>query len=242
MRVRRVPRYESAVALFVLLANLKGFALFPYITGFTSLSITTQTVACGGTPTQIVSNWTTASGCGNADLYDVNWYSNTVNSASGGTLIYTQSAVAVATTYTLPSAAISTTPGTLYYYVVITVNSGNGACLVGGSPAATSAVTINGTSVGTQPVNQNVCAGGTATFGLSATGTGGALTYQWQDNSGGSFADISGETSTTLNLTTVTTALNGRQYQCRVTGGCGPVVRSKKKRAGPRPCSRDVHG
>ena len=68
-----------------------------------SISPATQTVAQNGTPTNLS---VTATG---ATSYQ--WYSNTTNSNSGGTLI----PGATNTTYTPPTNTI----GTLYYYVVV---------------------------------------------------------------------------------------------------------------------------
>lgn len=219
--------------LVLAFANTKVFALFPYLTGFTSFSPATQTVVCAGTPTAIVSNWTNCSNCcGNADLYDVNWYRNTVNSTSGGTLIYTQTGVAVSTTYTLPSGNISTIPGTSYYYVVVSFNAGNPACLVGGSPAVTATVTINGTIINTQPTAQNTCAGGSATFSVAASSSSG-ITYQWQVSTDGgvtwgnisNVAPYSGVTTASMTASgaSLTAGFNGYQYRCVVTGACTPI-------------------
>ena len=51
-----------------------------------------------------------------------------------------------------------------------------------------------------QPTDQTVNNGATATFSVTATGTA-PITYQWQDNSSGSFADISGATSSSYSPT-----------------------------------------
>ena len=92
------------------------------------------------------------------------------------------------------------------------------------SDAAT--LTVNTLAViGTQPANATLCLGGNTSFSVAATGTG--LSYQWQYASacGGTFTNIAGETSATLNLNNVTLA-NAGAYQVVVTGTCNPVTSS----------------
>ncbi len=92
------------------------------------------------------------------------------------------------------------------------------------SDAAT--LTVNTLAViGTQPANTTLCLGGNTSFSVAATGTG--LSYQWQYASacGGTFTNIAGETSATLNLNNVTLA-NAGAYQVVVTGTCNPVTSS----------------
>ena len=80
------------------------------------------------------------------------------------------------------------------------------------------------TTITQQPSNQMAAPGGTATFGLTATGDG-TLTYRWQKNQvnladGGHYAG-----TTTANLT-VSSADSSDQasYRCVVTGGCGDAT------------------
>jgi hypothetical protein len=91
----------------------------------------------------------------------------------------------------------------------------------------TAAVTLTVNSlpaITTQPTNQTVCSGTNATFTVVATGTN--LTYQWQDNSSGTMANIVGANGATLNLAAVSNAMNGRQYRVIVSGACTPSVTS----------------
>jgi hypothetical protein len=75
------------------------------------------------------------------------------------------------------------------YDVVVTSSCGNTT-----SDIAT--LTINAaTQISANPTNQTVCAGGSATFSVTATGTG-TLTYQWRK--GGN--NISGATSSTYTI------------------------------------------
>src|SRR5439155_21370913 len=75
-------------------------------------------------------------------------------------------------------------------------------------------------TVTTDPVNQTVCAGGTATFTAAATSNANDQTVQWQVDSGSGFTNIPGATSTTLSFT-VTVADNGKLYRAVFTDACG---------------------
>jgi len=83
-------------------------------------------------------------------------------------------------------------------------------------------------SVTAQPANAAVCAGSTASFSVTATGT--QPTYQWQQssNGGASYANVPGGTSATLTLANTTTGISGNLYRCVVSGlaPCAPVVSS----------------
>ena len=111
-------------------------------------------------------------------------------------------------------------------------------CVVSGTctPSATSSpatLTINAApAVSTSPSNKTVCAGSNTSFSVVATG--GGLTYQWQvsTNGGTTFSNISdggiysNSTTSTLNLTGVTSADNSNVYICVVSGSCSPSATS----------------
>jgi len=84
-------------------------------------------------------------------------------------------------------------------------------------------------AVTTQPSNASACAGANASFSVTATG---AVTYQWQEDSGGGFADITnggvygGATTATLNLTGVAAGMDGNLYRCVIDNGCDQSVTS----------------
>jgi streptogramin lyase len=84
------------------------------------------------------------------------------------------------------------------------------------------AATTSPPVVTTQPVDQSVTAGGTATFMAAASGTP-APTVQWQvsTNGGVSFADLVGATSTTLTIPSTTVALSGNRYRAVFTNTAG---------------------
>ncbi|WP_189013619.1 S-layer homology domain-containing protein [Paenibacillus marchantiophytorum] len=137
------------------------------------------------------------------------WYSNTTNSNSGGTLISS----ATSATYAAPTASA----GVMYYYVVVT-NTNNGVNGMQTAPAASHAakVTVNvlvhaaAPSIGTQPGDQTITQGAASpTLSVSATvSDGGTLSYQWysnttNSNSGGML--ISSATSATYAAPTANT-------------------------------------
>ncbi len=80
-------------------------------------------------------------------------------------------------------------------------------------------------SIVTPPSDETLCQGLDASFSVVPGGTP-PFTYQWQRNTGGGFADISGATSPNLTVTAVTPGMDGYQYRCVVTGHCSPSVTS----------------
>ena len=89
-----------------------------------------------------------------------------------------------------------------------------------GSAYVFSVASICGPSITTQPANQSVCEGSSASFSVAATSTG--LSYQWRKNgvnlSNG--ANVSGATSPTLTVSSATVADAG-SYDVVVTNLCG---------------------
>ena len=97
------------------------------------------------------------------------------------------------TSYSNSGLAASST----YYYVVEAADSVGASAASTQASATTSAAASTGTaapSISTQPANQTVTIGTTATFTVSAAGTG-PFTYQWKKNG----TAISGATSTSYN-------------------------------------------
>lgn len=81
------------------------------------------------------------------------------------------------------------------------------------------AAEVTGPTITAEPSDQTVNNGATATFSVTATG---ATSYQWQDNSSGSFANISGATSSSY-APTASYSMQGRLYRCVVTNSGGSV-------------------
>src|SRR2546430_12423039 len=74
-------------------------------------------------------------------------------------------------------------------------------------------------SITTQPVNQTVTVGQTATFTVVATGTA-PLSYQWQKNG----TAISGATSASYTTAATTSSDNGAQFVVVVSNTAGSVT------------------
>ena len=70
------------------------------------------------------------------------------------------------------------------------------------------------TAISTQPTDETVCAGGNASFSVSANGSN--LSYQWKLDG----TNLSGETSPTLNVNGVSVG-NAGNYTVEVSGDCG---------------------
>lgn len=148
-----------------------------------------------------------------------------VNSGSGWTNVTNNTTYAGATTNTLnlstPATALS---GNQYRCTI------GGVCVPGVNSNAVSLTVNTLPSLSAQPTNSTICAGNNTYFAVAASGTG--LTYQWQVNSGSGWSNIanagiySGATTDTLLLTAATTAVNGNQYRCIVSGVCAPAVTS----------------
>jgi hypothetical protein len=75
--------------------------------------------------------------------------------------------------------------------------------------------------INTQPANQTVAAGQTATFSIVAAGTP-PLVYQWQKNG----ADITGATSSSYTTPATTSADSGEMFRVKVSNSAGSATSS----------------
>jgi hypothetical protein len=160
-----------------------------------------QTVTVGQTATFTV----TATGTGPLSYQ---WYLN-------GTAV----SGATSTSYTTPAAA-STDSGSIY---TVTVTNASGTVT---SNQATLTVAASGTTVNpdaplivTQPANQTVAVGQTATFSVTATGAA-TLTYQWYK--GG--VAIGGATSSAYTTPATVSGDSGSLFTVTVTDSLGTVT------------------
>ncbi|SHO65400.1 glycine-rich domain-containing protein, partial [Algoriphagus zhangzhouensis] len=173
-------------------------------------STSDQTVCNGGTFSPLS---VTAIGEGTVSYQ---WYSNTSNSNSGGTLI----TGATSDTYTPPTS----TNGTTYYYVVANSDCGTVPTNVSGAFTVTPLTEITLEELDAQAI----CDGDTFDpISITATGTG-TITYQWysnatNSNSGGTL--ITGATADTYNPP-ATAAGTTTFYYVTVSSDCGPNVTS----------------
>lgn len=82
--------------------------------------------------------------------------------------------------------------------------------------------------ISTQPVSVTTCDFQTIGFNVVASGSG--ISYQWQINTGLGFVNLNstspygGANGPNLTVANVTSAFNGYQYRCVITGTCSPAV------------------
>jgi gliding motility-associated-like protein len=181
-------------------------------------SITTQpassSVCLGGTATAM-----TVSLNSSTVTPTYQWYSNTSNSNTGGTLI----PGATNPTYTPPTNTV----GTVYYYCVISLSSGGCSSLT----SAVATVTVSALpTITTQPLlTQTICVGATVNaFSVAYSGGLGTVSYQWFSNSTNSNTGgtpIAGATSSSYTPSIFTT-VGTYYYYVVVTlngNGCGTI-------------------
>ena len=103
-----------------------------------------------------------------------------------------------------------------------TINVENGGTMTG-DPGGT---VVSAPTIGTQPENQTVTAGNTATFTVDANGEN--LSYQWQQkttDSGSGWTNVGSATSSnTYTIDNTTTSMSGYQYRCVVNNSAGSVT------------------
>ncbi|MBN7809518.1 hypothetical protein J0A68_01035 [Algoriphagus sp. H41] len=144
------------------------------------------------------------------------WYSNTTNSNTGGTLI----SGATDPTFTPPSNIV----GTLYYYATGSSDCGTVPTAVSGAFTVTPPTEIQTESLG----DQTICDGDSfAPISVNAIGTG-SITYQWYSNtaastSGGTLITGANSASYTPPATAPGTTT---YYYVMVGSNCGPNVTS----------------
>lgn len=157
-----------------------------------------QTVTVGQTATF------TVTAAGTAPL-TYQWQKNGANISSAATMSYTTPATISADSGSTFDVIVSNAVGSITsQQATLTVNS------AGAAPTIT-----------TQPANQTVTAGQTATFSVVAAGTA-PLSYQWQKNG----ASISGATSSSYPTPVTTTADSGEQFRVVVTNAFGNITSS----------------
>jgi disulfide bond formation protein DsbB len=160
-----------------------------------STSINTQPTSVSACLGSTVSFTVIASGSG---VLSYQWMKNGINITGANSPTYTinNTNAADAATYT----------------VEVTGDCG----AVGSSPAILSI--NNSTTINSQPADQSVCPGATASFSVSAAGSG-ALTYQWKKNG----VNISGASSPTYTISNATAGDAGN-YTVDVTSLCGTTT------------------
>lgn len=176
---------------------------------------------------------------------------DTITGCPGNTIIFSTSAVGNGLSYqwqvddgTGFADIIDTTvyvgmqTHNLYVYKASTgMNAYLYRCIVGGTctPAAvTNLYKLNilaSPSITSQPVSTSRYVTDTAFFEISANGAG--LSYQWQENRGNGFVNLSdaglykGTKTTKLIIKPLTFNMNTYLYRCIVSGACSPIATSK---------------
>jgi hypothetical protein len=132
---------------------------------------------------------------------------------------FTNIAGATSATLNLPAVTLANAGA---YQVVIT-----GTCNTVTSSCATLVVN-SPVTISAQPVNVDICLPlNTASFSVTAAGTG--LTYNWQVSTDGGtvWNNVSpANTTATLNLTGITASMNGYKYRVVLSGTCTPTLNS----------------
>lgn len=82
-------------------------------------------------------------------------------------------------------------------------------------------------TISSNPSSTTACTSTNTSFTINATGT--SLNYQWQQNTGSGFSNItnggvySNATTATLNLTGAHSAMSGTTYRCVISNTCGSI-------------------
>jgi hypothetical protein len=126
----------------------------------------------------------------------------------------TNIAGATSASYTTPATVIGDNGATFDVIVSNTAGSKTSSMATLAVNAATVAPTIT-----TQPANQSVTVGQTATFSVTATGTA-PLSYQWQKNN----ANIAGATSSSYTTPATVASDNGATFDVIVSNAIGSVT------------------
>ncbi|MEI6585652.1 MAG: PKD-like domain-containing protein, partial [Sediminibacterium sp.] len=189
-------------------------------------SISAQSTCLNGSFT----NLSVAASTGSGSISKYEWYSNTSNSTSGGTLVATHTISTSTDNYT----PLATAVGTLYYYVIVYNTNG---CTT--TSNASAPIVVNDLpSFVVQPANTNqaVCLN-TATTNLSVTasaGSGTIATYTWYQsatnaaigNSAWTVAATHTSTATTDTYTPPNNTIGTMYYYVVVTNSNGCVKSS----------------
>ncbi|MDF2448711.1 MAG: large protein [Bacteroidota bacterium] len=169
----------------------------------TTIAPVTQTICSGASATLSVSS--------SASVPSYTWQSSS-NGTSGWSTVSNGTNV------------INVSPGSTLFYKVLVAEGGT--CT---ATSSTAQVVVNNVpGISSQPLSVTTTSTGTAGFTVIATGAG--LTYQWQENSGSGFTNISnggsnptyaGVTNSVLTISNPPLAMSGYSYQCIVTNLCG---------------------
>src|SRR5467141_3695557 len=204
----------SATILVMLLFVMSSLAATVNATPTASLSPTSLTFRSQAVGTSSAAQFITLTNSGNTTLTFSASFTGDFGFAGLGTC---GSSVAAGVSCTISVKFTPTATGTRTGTLTLTDNAPNSpqtVSLTGTGGTASSAPTIT-----TQPANQTVTAGQTATFVVAASGTS-PLTYQWRKNA----TAISGATSSSYTTPATTSSDNGAQFTAVVSNSAGSVT------------------
>ena len=176
--------------IFLSMGWTRAFAAKVYTPSSTRTMSAARTYCAGATASRISFGYNTCNlgtGTTSGTTMTVNWYRNTVNSTSGGTLVNTSSrSCRTRSTGTVTYTPSTATAGVFYYYCTITW-TGTGTCNTSGTlTSTTSAVTVSAAPsaiagsgticLGTPGTLTNTASGGTWSTSNATVATVGSLT------------------------------------------------------------------
>ncbi|QQS48856.1 MAG: DUF11 domain-containing protein [Acidobacteriota bacterium] len=106
----------------------------------------------------------------------------------------------------------------------------SGTC---GNATKTAELNVQENTTATELTPQTVCQGTSAAFSTTASGTG-PFTYQWKLDG----ADLAGETSNNVSISTGSLAAGDHTVEVVVTGTCGTVTKSTTLKVNPNPIAQ----
>jgi hypothetical protein len=135
--------------------------------------------------------------------------------STDGGITYTNISGATGTTLTL--TAVTVAMNNNRYRAIV-----SNACPSNATSSEAILTTSLPASINAQPVAQSACVGGNVIFSVAAAGSN--VAYQWQVSTDGgvSYTNITGATTATYSLNSVTSAQNGNLYRVVLTG-CNPT-------------------
>ena len=206
----------SATILVMLLFVMSSLAATVNATPTASLSPTSLTFRSQAVGTSSAAQFITLTNSGNTTLTFSASFTGDFGFAGLGTC---GSSVAAGVSCTISVKFTPTATGTRTGTLTLTDNAPNSpqtVSLTGTGGTASSAPTVT-----TQPANQTVTAGQTATFTVVAAGTA-PLAYQWQKNG----ANIAGATSSSYTTPATTAADSGSKFGVVVSNSAGSITSS----------------
>ncbi|MCD6020043.1 MAG: C-terminal target protein [Bacteroidetes bacterium] len=180
------------------------------------------------TPTsQTVCSTATISISSSATIPTYQWQMS-ANGTSGWTNVVNGTPTGVTYSGATSASLIATGTSTAQYFYQCLVTE-NGTCT---ATSGTASLTINTTpSITSQPSNVSTTTGGSGSFSVGVAGS--ALSFQWQENTGSGFANITnggsnptyvGATTASLTVSSPPLSMSGYSYQCIVSNACGTVT------------------